>query len=175
MNLTETRLRREREQLEAFARQTPWLEVVDIQGNPPRSYHLRFKCRSITRLDSGRPQYGTAHELRIDLPANFPFASPTARVLTPICNPHVFAHGGVCLGSAPWQPGETLTVFADRLRRILVWDPLVLDPRSPANRSAMQWAQAHMRDLPLDSLNQAPQKQSGIKAWREIPTSPNDV
>jgi ubiquitin-protein ligase len=101
-------------------------------------------------LSGGAPRYRTTHDVLVVLPAAYPIGRPTATVLTPICNPHVFDSGVVCLGGAAWSPAESLDLFVRRLRSILVWDPLILDPGSPANWTAMRWAEGRRDQLPLD-------------------------
>ena len=78
-----------------------------------------------------------------------PAKRPTATVLTSFANPHIFPSGAICFGSA-WTPGESMALFVTRIWRILVWDPLVLDPGSITNGPAMEWAKQHMTALPLD-------------------------
>jgi hypothetical protein len=126
------------------------LHILQTEGDPPQRYLLRFVCRGMESLTGGRPRFRTTHDVQIVLPAAYPIARPTATTLTPVCNPHIFESGAVCLGDAAWSPAESLDLFVRRLRSILVWDPLILDPGSPANWTAMRWAEAHKRDLPLD-------------------------
>ncbi|HEU0113864.1 MAG TPA: hypothetical protein VFQ80_04280 [Thermomicrobiales bacterium] len=150
MSVGATRRAADFERLRDFAAAHPAaLQILQMEGQPPQRYLLRFVCRGMESLPGGRARYRTTHDVQIVLPAAYPIARPTATVLSPICNPHVFESGAVCLGDA-WNPAESLDVFVRRLRSILVWDPLVLDPGSPANWTAMRWAEAHRRDLPLD-------------------------
>ncbi|HET7093166.1 MAG TPA: ubiquitin-conjugating enzyme E2 [Thermomicrobiales bacterium] len=151
MSVVAARRAADSERLRAFAAAHPAaLQILQTEGNPPHRYLLRFVCRGVESLPGGRPRLRATHDVQIVLPTAYPIARPTATVLTPVCNPHIFESGTVCLGDAAWSPAESLDLFVQRLRSILVWDPLILDPGSPANWTAMRWAEAHRRDLPLD-------------------------
>lgn len=145
------------EKLKAFAARSNGAVVIQsTTGSPPNQYVLRITCRSLESIDSGTPRFRDSHHVRISLPSSYPLGKPTATMLTPICNPHVFSSGAFCLGSV-WNPAESLDVFIQRLIAIIVCDPIILDPHSAANTEAMHWVLAHQSQLPFDTVTTAPQ------------------
>jgi hypothetical protein len=85
--------------------------------------------------------------LRIALPARYPFQAPTATVLTPIWHPNVFPAGVICLGTR-WIASEGLDLFVQRIARLLTFDTLLVNIRSPANRVAADWYARTLRQRP---------------------------
>ena len=157
MSVPERRKASDFEKLKAFAaRSNGSIAIQSTSGNPPTQYVLRIMCRSVEALDSGTPRFRTSHDVKISLSSSYPLGKPTVTMLTPIFNPHIFTSGAFCLGDF-WNPAESLDVFVQRLIAIIVCDPVILDPRSPANGEAMRWVQANRQQLPFDTVTIAQQ------------------
>jgi ubiquitin-protein ligase len=157
MSVQQLRKAADFDKLKAFAaRSNGAVTILSTTGNPPTQYVVRINCRSLEAVRSGSPAFRNAHELKINLSANYPLGKPTVTMVTPIFNPHIFSSGSFCLGDS-WNPAESLDVFIQRLIAIIVCDPVILDPRSPANTDAMKWVQANRQQLPFDSVTIAQQ------------------
>lgn len=167
MSVSTTRRNADYTRLRELTASHPGLvEILRVQGNPPSNFVIRLLCCSMESCPGGTPIYRESHDIAIQLPVQYPISPPDVRVVTPIFNPHVFANGRVCLGSQ-WTPSESLDVLVLRLRSILVWDPVILDPKSPANSHAMAWANSHPERLPLDKsqIRESPALKPRI-SWR---------
>ena len=127
------------------------LDVRAVVGSPPHQYDITVKCKSVLQLRSGRPVYGRSHTLRVVLPSGYPLQdSARASVLTPIYHPHVFKGSNiVCVGSQR-AVSEFLDAFVRRMFDVLRYDPRYLDPKSPANAEAMEWAMGSAHLFPLE-------------------------
>lgn len=155
MNPAQVRLAADEQRLRALAAAHPEaIRVVQAVGAPPTAFEVELRCRGAAAPAASGVVLRTSHLVRITLPAGYPIRRPTARVLTPVFNPHVFASGVVCLGSE-WSPAQSLDLFVRRLWQILVWDPAVIDPGSPADGGAIAWYEAHPNLVPFDRTDPA--------------------
>jgi ubiquitin-protein ligase len=85
--------------------------------------------------------------IEIQLPLRYPFAAPTAKMLSPLWHPNVFANGNICLGSQ-WQPTEGLDLFVTRIVKLLIYDPLLVNLRSMAHADAGRWYAQALKQHP---------------------------
>lgn len=169
MNPAQVRLLADRDRLRALAAAHPdAIRVVQAVGDPPTGYDIELRCRGAEAPGATGPVLRAGHLVRVRLPAGYPIKRPTVQVLTPVWNPHVFSNGMVCLGSE-WSPGQPLDLFVRRIWRIIVWDPAVIDPGSPADGAAMDWYEAHPTAVPFDRVDpvgaQAPDAPKPRIAW----------
>jgi len=151
MGVTQRRRQADLDRLRGLIAANPGkIELRDVKGDPPSVISLRFHCRSVSALNpTSGPTYGSTHDLRIQLGERYPLEQPLVYVESPISNPHVFPNTRrICLGEA-WIPSEMMDVFVQRLWSIIVWDPRVIDPSSPANMEALRWFEANRSLLPL--------------------------
>jgi ubiquitin-protein ligase len=127
------------------------LLIESAKGVPPDHYILVYKCRSIERLEKGRPVYRALNRVEISLPARYPapFAAPRVRMLTPIWHPHVYKNLVVCMGD--WKTSEYLDDFALRLGALLQFEKEFFDIRDPANEEAIDWARKNLLLFPTDT------------------------
>ncbi|HWN41145.1 MAG TPA: ubiquitin-conjugating enzyme E2 [Thermoanaerobaculia bacterium] len=110
---------------------------VTATGDPPETYRLRVRVRSI--IGPG-PTYRGEHEVQIDLPAGYPLLSPPrVKMLTmpPPFHPNWYSGGDWCGGE--WNPEERLARHVLRMVRVLQFDPSLTNPDSAANREAADW------------------------------------
>jgi ubiquitin-protein ligase len=150
--LRERRLATDAERVRNLAAANPGrLDIKAVVGAPPHQYDILLECRSVLRLRSGRPVYGDAHTLRVVLPSGYPLEEPArASVLTPIFHPHVFKGSNVVCVGTQRTVSEFLDAFVRRMFDVLRFDPQYLNPNSPANREAMEWAAKSGHLFPLD-------------------------
>ena len=125
------------------------LALESSTGDPPARYVLRYRCKSLERIEDGQAIWRSEHRVAIQIPSGYPLEPPAVRMLTPIYHPHVFASGNVCLGSR-WLVGEGLDNLVVRIGAILRFEPAYLDFKSPANLEAAHWASAHLAEFPLE-------------------------
>jgi len=117
-------------------------------GDPPTSYHFRFRCLGITRVEGDEPVYAEEHRLFVQFPPMYPAKAPLLRMLTPVLHPHVWENGVVCYGS--WRPNEKLDSLLQRVGDLLTYAPTGLNWRSVANDQAAAWAKRKLDLFPLD-------------------------
>ncbi len=127
------------------------LRILRVSGHPPRSYVLEYHCPSLVKV-KGELVVRDVHQVEINLPSSYPFSQPGARMLSAVFNPHVFPTNTICLGVV-WSAAETLDVLVLRIGALLQLDPRVLNPHSPANGEANEWAQRNRARLPLGQVS----------------------
>jgi ubiquitin-protein ligase len=152
-NPRENRLNSDYQKVQSAAAQSRnTLRLVRVSGSPPTRYVIEFTCPSLVREQDRKLSIRQVHQVEISLGREYPLPGgrPTARLITPVFNPHVFESGTICLGE--WKPTETLDALVFRIGALLQWDPKVLNPHSPANHEAMNWALQHPEKLPLGTV-----------------------
>jgi ubiquitin-protein ligase len=141
------------------------LKLVRTAGSPPTTYVVEYNCPSLVENSLGTLTIRHQHRVEINLDANYPLGKPSARMLSPVFNPHVFPNLAICLGGV-WNASETLDMVILKIGALLQLDPRVLDPNSPANQKANQWIQQNRSKIPLGQVSfQAPIKPSSKIVW----------
>jgi len=151
-NARDIRLRSDHAHLRALAAGSGGTLLIEqAAGQPPDQYVLVYKCRTIERLDAGKPVYRNINRVEIKLPARYPapFDAPKVRMLTPIWHPHVYKNLVVCMGD--WKTSEYLDAFALRLGALLQFEKEFFDVRDPANEEAIDWARRNLLLFPTDT------------------------
>jgi len=139
------------------------LKLVRTLGQPPTNYVIEYKCLSLIKNAIGQITTGNNHLVEINLGRNYPTTPPTAKLLTPVFNPHVYANNAICLGvlQNSWNYTITLDIVILEIGALLQLDPRVLNPNSAANGEANQWVQQNRTRIPLGSIS--------FKARQETP------
>lgn len=142
------------------------LRLVSVSGRPPHKFVIEYNCPSLVKGSNGEVSVRNQHRVEISLDGNYPITKPSARMLTPVFNPHVFITQSICLGGR-WTPTETLDALVLRIGAILQLDPKVIDYRSLANAEAGEWAKKNPSKLPLPGAVdfKAPEKPEGRIQW----------
>jgi len=141
------------------------LKLVRTVGTPPTSYVIEYHCPSLVKDSSGNFIQRDHHQVEIILRANYPFEKPSARMLTPVFNPHVFLSNAICLGGV-WNPAETLDTLILQIGALLQLDPRVLNANSPANIEANLWTQNNRARLPIGKISfKAPDQEQKRIQW----------
>ena len=145
--------------------------ITRVEGNPPNEIdiELRFKTapsRSYPKTVQEMTQ------LKILLPSRYPLVEPVVTIKTPILHPNVYTTGRICLGMK-WLPSFGLDLLVKRIVQIIIFDPTILNEKSPANGDALAWyreAQRQHRDaFPTDTWTIAPTGPQKTMAWTNIP------
>ncbi len=85
--------------------------------------------------------------IEIQLPLRYPFAPPSAKVLSPQWHPNVWPNGNICLGTR-WQATEGLDLFVARIVKLLIYDPLLVNLQSMAHSDAGRWYSQTLKNHP---------------------------
>ncbi len=150
-NARDMRLRADYESLQRLCEVSNGaLEIQEAIGKPPDQYVMVYNCRSISKLQDGKPSYSHLHLMRIRLPARYPLPSapPRLEMLTPLYNPHIYPNQQVCLGA--WQTTEYLDELVARVGALIQFDRRILNLRDPADPDAMEWVKKNFLLLPTD-------------------------
>jgi ubiquitin-protein ligase len=106
--------------------------------------------------------------IEIQLPLRYPFAAPTAKMLSPLWHPNVFANGNICLGSR-WQATEGLDLFVTRIVKLLIYDSLLVNLQSMAHADAGRWYLQALKQHPTSF----PTVQTPASHWLRDPRGIN--
>jgi ubiquitin-protein ligase len=124
-----------------------------------------------TASSADYPNHSQIHcRFSLMFPLRYPFEAPTAKVLSTIWHPNVFANGNVCLGSR-WQASEGIDLFVARVARLLTFDPLLVNLQSMANQAAGEWYARALKTSP----NAFPSVQAHATHWLRDPRGQNQV
>jgi hypothetical protein len=172
MNALETRRREDLAKVQELCRQSGGkIEFVSADRDAPTSILLRLHYKTaVSRKYPEDPVRSV--DLRIQIPAGYPFRSPPVATLTPVVyHPNVYASGQVCLGSK-WIVSEFLDLLVKRVIRIITYQQDVLNEASPANGDAVAWYRTQRRQFPAafptDSASAVADPPKVGIAWKNI-------
>lgn len=173
MNALETRRKEDLAKVKDLCdRSGKRIRLISADGDAPTTIRLRLNYRtagSTTYPEQDLPSV----EMKIQIPAGYPFRSPPVAVLSPVVyHPNVYAGGQVCLGSK-WVVSEFLDLLVKRVVRIITYQEDVLNEASPANSAAVAWYRERRRKFPAafptdtaDTVAELP-KSSGMQ-WNNL-------
>lgn len=140
------RLMTENRKMKALGQRTDRIRLLDIEGQPPERYFLRFHCRSIMEIDAeDQPVMRDRHDMEIYLTADYPRFMPWISCQTPIWHPNMNQQGNVCV---KWSPQQNLADLCIVLAEMLQYK--IYESTSPLNLQAAMWAMCHREELPLE-------------------------
>lgn len=114
------------------------ISLISADGEAPTTINLRLNYRTAGSTGYPEPTL-SAVDLKIQIPAGYPFRSPPTAILHPVVyHPNVYANGQVCLGTK-WVVSEFLDLLVKRVVRIITFQEDVLNEASPANGAAVSW------------------------------------
>jgi ubiquitin-protein ligase len=114
------------------------VSIKKITGNPKNHIEIGLNFKTILSKEDLFPKNYTGI-VHIDLLSKYPFNNPPKATFVPlIFHPNVYSNGVVCLGPI-WRPTEFLDLLVKRLVQIMIFDPLLTNPNSPANIDAANW------------------------------------
>jgi ubiquitin-protein ligase len=142
------RLQADYEKLQNYVRQHPRITLIRAEGEPPESYQLEYRLRSLRHVN-GELTRATNHMVEINLPASYPRLPPQCRMLTPIFHPNIAPHA-ICIGDH-WSAGEPLWSIVGRIGEMIAYQSYNI--KSPLNGEAARWVSEHEHRLPLDPVS----------------------
>jgi len=148
------RLTAEYNKLQELDLRSAFVEILQMEGNPPETYILALTCKGITSIDpsSKQPIFSEKHRLKIELPATYPRHKPDFIMLTPVWHPNIGASGNVCIGDIGdhgYAPAMGLDDLVIRIIEMIRYENY--NPKSAFNLGAAQWSLEHRDLFPLDT------------------------
>lgn len=143
------RLEADAAQLMSFTQQTPYIRIIETEGDPPTKYVLEFQLKGVTGKDGNdKPRFAEKHIVEMIVHYDYPMSMPFIQFYTPIFHPNIFSGGKVCLGwfEIPYQLSDVCVHIAEMI------DYQVYNEHSPANRTAAIWARKNKTLFPLQNL-----------------------
>ena len=139
-------IRLERDYIAMQAIQSDLIRWETDHRKPPEVYAVDLRLRGMT----GPNTFSSNHTVVIKLLPEYPDRPPVARFTSrpALFHPHVFVNGFVCVGG--YSPDEGLAVFCLRLAKYVQFQPYLINLKSPANKSALQWFKENRDKLPVD-------------------------
>jgi ubiquitin-protein ligase/uncharacterized Zn-finger protein len=147
------------------------VKIISASGHPVNLIQVRLKIKT-----AGSAQYPReiqeVTDLKIKLPARYPFVEPNVQISTPILHPNVYTSGQICLG-VKWLPSHGLDLLVKRIAKIIAYDAEILNENSPANGAALTW----YRKTRASSPKSFPSDQSDLEVkeavkslkWGDVP------
>jgi ubiquitin-protein ligase len=130
----------------AFAN-SPMIKVLETQGTPPDLYRVEYDIESLEPTDDPEvPAPRNAHQVEIQLTADYPRAAPKCKMLTPVYHPNIDP-SHVCVGDH-WAAGERLVDLIVRIGEMLAYQAYNI--KSPLDAHAAMWADLNGDKLPTD-------------------------
>lgn len=173
MNALETRRKEDLAKVKGLCDQSGGrIRLISADSDAPSTIKLKLNYR--TAANVGYPEQNLISvEMKIQIPAGYPFRSPPVATLSPVVfHPNVYASGQVCLGSK-WVVSEFLDLLVKRVIRIITYQEDVLNEASPANGAAVSWYRERKRRFPqafpTDTADTVAcvQKSSGMR-WNNL-------
>ena len=108
-------------------------------------------------------------KIEMVLPSNYPFTGPKVTFTTKIFHPNVYTSGLVCLGPKDWVISEPLSMLVERIINIIIYDPKMVNPNSPANVDAANWYSNNLNKnpnlFPTDNFSKTDEKSKPKIKW----------
>jgi ubiquitin-protein ligase len=149
------RLKADAEQMQRTFADFPMIQIIEMTGDPPDKYRIEYQVRSLEKLSGDAPTDRAAHEVEIQLTADYPRLSPKCRMLTPIFHPNIDT-STICVGDH-WAAGERLVDLVIRIGEMLAFQAYNI--KSPLNAEAAMWVDLHTQQLPTDPRPLRPAEQ----------------
>ena len=170
MAISNERIKQDLLKIEALAKSTDHkIKIKSKSGNPVNKITLELDYPTAPSENyPSQIQHTTTVE--IELLSRYPFQEPNVTIVSPIFHPNVYRSGKVCLGTK-WLPTEGLDLLVKRIIQIIIFDPLLLNERSPANGSALNWYRQQIvknpNAFPTDKLNTIAEQKNKI-VWNNF-------
>src|SRR5262249_12519162 len=149
--------------LREYVRSHPRVQLVQYEGDPPESYQLRFRIKSLRQKDDELLEVSD-HLVEIMLPRNYPRTPPQCRMLTPVFHPNIAPHA-ICMG-AHRSAGEPLSSLVARIGEMLAYQSY--NTKSPLNGEAARWVDENMDRLPLDPVQMDVEETEAVPPARRV-------
>lgn len=131
---------------EAFAG-SEVISVLEMEGTPPDLYRIQYHINSLEpTANPDVPAPRNAHQVEIQLTADYPRAAPKCKMLTPVYHPNIDP-SHICVGDH-WAAGERLVDLIVRIGEMLAYQDYNI--KSPLDAHAAMWTDLNADKLPLD-------------------------
>jgi ubiquitin-protein ligase len=146
------------------------VRITRVAGDPANEIDIEIHLKTApSRFYPREVQEMT--RLTISLPSRYPLVEPVVTIKTPILHPNVYQTGRICLGMK-WLPSFGLDLLVKRIGQIIIFDPTILNEKSPANGAALAWYRGAQRQhkgaFPTDTWTNAPSEPQKMMAWTNI-------
>ena len=131
---------------------SPYIKLLEENGNPPERYVVEYYVRGIDHLENGQIVYRHNHKVEIKLPGTYPRTQPICRMLTPIFHPNI-EPAVICIGDH-WTAGERLCDLVVRIGEMIAYQSYNI--KSPLDGEAAMWADMNNTLLPIDKTDLLP-------------------
>lgn len=159
------RLSADHQKLREYCERHPRLKLISADGDPPETYQVEYKIKSLRRNDDRLDPIGL-HVVEISLPRDYPRAPPRCRMLTPVFHPNIAPHA-ICVGDH-WSAGEPISSIVARIGEMLAYQSY--NTKSPLNGEAARWVDENIDKLPLDKVSML--VDAPASGGRQPPVSP---
>lgn len=154
------------------------VKLTSATGNPVSKLVIDLHYRTVPSIRYPAETQSVT-KVALDLPARYPFAEPTANILTPIYHPNVYSSGRICFG-VKWLPSQGLDLLVQRIIQIITFDPLILNEKSPANGAALVWyreaLRKHRSAFPTDHIDAVRPDGPPKMTWSDVfPATPQRI
>ena len=143
---------------------------IEILNKSNKGLELQLHYKTIENK-SGKTSEST--RVKIEFTSRYPFVPPKVLFKTKVFHPHVYENLTLCIGN--WKVTETLDLLVKRIINVLIYDLGVIDEKSPANSSALNWYRKNKKKFPLDESNFEKQKEKKKIKWGSTTTSSEKV
>lgn len=148
----ESFLERQYEEGMALARSSDLLELVPMEGNPPRAYVAGFRCQGLVESGRGEIVPADRFEVGIFFPSDYQRRVDPVRVLTWLGPPHVFHPNigppWICVGRL--DPGTGLVDLLYQVFEVITYNKVTMREDDALNLLACSWARTHQDRFPVD-------------------------
>jgi ubiquitin-protein ligase len=146
------RLRADAESMRNAFRDSQYIKVEALEGDPPEAYRVLYHIDSLEPGPDGKPIPRHEHEVEIQLTSEYPRLSPKCKIRTPIFHPN-FDPTTICVGDH-WTAGERLVDLVVRIGEMIAFQAYNI--QSPLDAEAAMWTDLNRGLLPTDARELRP-------------------
>ena len=149
MNLRIRRLQADYKQITSVFTKHPYVQIVDMQGNPPDKYVFEIRVDGLVPKGDNSFHVRSVHRTEVFLPLDYPRRMPFCRMITPVFHPNIDPQK-ICIGDH-WSAAQSLGLLVVRIAEMLCYQSY--NVKSPLNANAAAWAQENLSRLPLQKVD----------------------
>lgn len=123
---------------------------IEPQGPAPfEEYLVTYKVPGLCLDRKGeRPEVAEEHQVRIQLPLDYPRDAPYCTPETPVFHPNIAGH--VCIGDF-WAAGEQLVDIVAKISDMIQYR--LYNPASPLDTTAAEYARDNPQVFPIGNVD----------------------
>ena len=124
----------------------PAITVEPVGPAPPEEYVVTYRVSGLRR-EGDRPILAEEHEVRIQLPLDYPRQAPYCTPITPVFHPNIAEH--VCIGDY-WAAGERLVDVIAKVGEMLQYR--LFNVNNPLDTVAAEYARENPELFPVGNV-----------------------